>query len=192
MSPKATDNLALQKIAPLIQEIRGERVILDSDLARIYGVTTKRLNEQVKRNKERFPDDFAFQVTQEEAVALRSQIATLNTLSMNRSQIVTSSSRSQSVTGKRGQHRKYLPYAFTEHGAIMAANVLNSRASPPGDMNGKYCALKGAPRKETSIRKGKTKTVARSAKTRKFVTKKYASTHKSMTEVERVKASKKK
>jgi hypothetical protein len=90
----------------LIHEVREQKVILDADLARIYGVTTKRLNEQVKRNQERFPGDFAFQLTVEEAESLRSQIATLKR--------------------GRGQHRKYRPYAFTEHGAIMAANVLNS------------------------------------------------------------------
>ena len=111
----ATDSLALQKIAPLIHEIRGERVMLDSDLARIYGVTTKRLNEQVKRNVDRFPDDFAFQLIKEEAAG------------SNRSQFATSSSRSQFATLKRGQNIKYLPHVFTEHGAIMAANVLNSK-----------------------------------------------------------------
>lgn len=80
--------------------------MLDADLAALYGVSTKRLNEQIRRNRERFPDDFMFQVSPEEWEALRSQNAT-------------------SKTG-RGQHRKYLPYAFTEHGALMAANVLNS------------------------------------------------------------------
>jgi hypothetical protein len=110
----ATDSLALQKIAPLIHEVRGERVILDSDLARIYGVATKRLNEQVKRNIERFPDDFAFQLTKDEVANLRSQIA-------------TSSLRSQFVTLKSHGGRRYPPYVFTEHGAIMAANVLNSK-----------------------------------------------------------------
>ncbi len=96
--------LALERIEPLIHEIRGEKVILDSDLARLYGVATKRFNEQVKRNRERFPDDFIFQLTAEETDALRSQFAT-----------------STSHGGRR-----YRPYAFTEHGAIMAANVLNS------------------------------------------------------------------
>jgi len=81
--------------------------MLDSDLAAIYGVSTKRLLEQVRRNLDRFPLDFAFRITREEHEVLRSQIATLKT--------------------GRGQHRKYLPYVFTEHGAIMAANVLNSR-----------------------------------------------------------------
>lgn len=88
--------------------IRGEKVILDSDLAGIYGVETKRLNEQVRRNADRFPLDFAFELTEEEA----DQIKRL---------------RSQFATLKRGQHRKYLPRVFTEHGALMAANVLNSK-----------------------------------------------------------------
>jgi len=84
--------------------VRGEKVILDADLARLYGVETKRLNEQVKRKKDRFPEDFVFQLTWEEAKASRSQSATL----------------------KRGRNIKYRSYAFTEHGAIMAANVLNT------------------------------------------------------------------
>ena len=83
--------------------IRGEKVILDADLAALYGVSTKRLNEQVRRNRERFPEDFMFQLTVEESSALKSQIAT-----------------SRSHGGRR-----YLPYAFTEHGTIMAANILN-------------------------------------------------------------------
>ncbi len=75
---KATgsESLALEQVEPLIQEIRGEKVILDSDLARLYGVTTKRLNEQVKRNRDRFPADFMFQLTVRESVASRSQFAT--------------------------------------------------------------------------------------------------------------------
>lgn len=97
---------ATQHIARDILVLRGQRVIIDSDLAALYGVTTKRFNEQVRRNRERFPEDFMFQLTTQEAAALRSQFATLKT--------------------GRGQHRKYLPYAFTEHGAIMAASVLNS------------------------------------------------------------------
>jgi len=80
--------------------------MLDFDLARVYGVETKSLNRAVKRNADRFPKDFMFQVTRREFEALRYQIGTLKT--------------------GRGQHRKYLPYVFTEHGAIMAANVLNS------------------------------------------------------------------
>ena len=120
---QSSDNLALQKIAPLIHEIRGERVILDSDLAGIYDVPVKALNQAVKRNTERFPEDFAFRLTQSEFESLRSQIV----ISSSRSQIATGSIRSQTVTLKRGQHRKYLPHVFTEHGAIMAANVLNSK-----------------------------------------------------------------
>ena len=101
-----TKIVLVDQIEPLIQTIRGQNVILDGDLARLYGVPTKRLNEQVRRNMLRFPADFMFQLTAEEATALRSQNATLK--------------------GGRGQHRKYLPFAFTEHGAIMAASILNS------------------------------------------------------------------
>jgi phage regulator Rha-like protein len=96
-----------EHIGSLILTIRGQKVILSADLAALYGVTTKALNQAVKRNPDRFPADFVFQLKLEEA----------NTIVL---------SRSQSVTLKRGQNIKYLPYAFTEHGAIMAANVLNS------------------------------------------------------------------
>jgi len=85
--------------------LRRQRVILDVDIARLYGVPVKRLNEQVKRNQERFPSDFMFQLSEKEHAALRSQIATSN---------------------KSRGGRRYTPYAFTEHGAIMAATVLNS------------------------------------------------------------------
>jgi hypothetical protein len=105
-----------RKIANLqgaIHLIRGQRVMLDSDLAMIYGVTTKRLNEQLKRNRPRFPADFAFQLTVQEFRNLKSQSAT----SSLRSQFVTSSSH--------GGKRK-LPWVFTEHGALMLASVLNS------------------------------------------------------------------
>ncbi len=97
---------ALEGITLRIQTLRGQRVILDADLAALYEVETKRFNEAIKRNLDRFPQDFMFKLTQEENTALRSQIATLKT--------------------GRGQHRKYLPFVFTEHGAIMAATVLNS------------------------------------------------------------------
>ncbi len=99
---------AHRKIANLeaaIHLIRGQRVMLDADLAMIYGVTTKRLNEQLKRNRLRFPPDFAFQLTAEELTNLRSQIAT------------------SSFHGGR----RYRPWVFTEHGAIMLASVLNSQ-----------------------------------------------------------------
>lgn len=94
--------------------IRGERVMLDADLSELYGVTTKRLNEQVKRNADRFPADFAFQLTSEEWGSLKA----LN----------NESNRSQFATGSQ-KHRdpRFLPWVFTEHGAIMAATVLNSK-----------------------------------------------------------------
>src|SRR6266550_7382833 len=94
-----------RRVEKSIHLIRGEKVILDADLAALYGVATKRLNEQVRRNRERFPEDFLFQLTAEETEALRSQNAT-------------------SKPGRGG--RRYLPYVFTEHGCVMAANVLNS------------------------------------------------------------------
>ena len=93
-----------ERVASLIIELRGRRVILASELARLYGVSTKRLNEQIKRNLDRFPDDFAFRLTSVELHSLRSQIATSN--------------------GRGGD--RYLPWAFTEHGVLQAANVLNS------------------------------------------------------------------
>lgn len=107
----------------LIFTIRGQKVLLDADLAEIYGVPTKVFNQAMKRNQERFPEDFRFQITEEEWENLKSQIVTSSLESE-----VSGASRSQIVTLKtgRGQHRKYLPYAFTEHGAIMAATVLNS------------------------------------------------------------------
>src|SRR4030042_128381 len=103
-------------ISSLILTIRGQKVILDSDLAKIYGVSTKRLNEQVRRNGDRFPEDFVFQLSALEDSDLRSQIATSNGWT-NQEQLP--------IKRMRGG-RRYLPYAFTEHGAIMAANVLNS------------------------------------------------------------------
>lgn len=88
-----------------IIEIRGSKVILDTDLAAIYGVQTFRFNEAVKRNRDRFPEDFMFQLTKEEVTSLISQNA-------------------MSKHGREG--RRTLPYAFTEHGAVMAANILKS------------------------------------------------------------------
>lgn len=110
-------------IEPLILTLRGQRVILDVDLAQVYGVETKRLNEQVKRNADRFPEDFMLQLTAEEWDNLQSQIATSSA-----NPDMDGSLRSQFATLKpgRGRHRKYMPYAFTEHGAIMAASILNS------------------------------------------------------------------
>jgi hypothetical protein len=97
----------VQNITGSILLLRGHKVLLDAELAALYGVTTKRLNEQVKRNRERFPEDFMFQLAPTEEAALRSHFAT-----------------SKTPSGRGG--RRYLPYAFTEHGAIMAATVLNS------------------------------------------------------------------
>jgi hypothetical protein len=97
----------VDKIGSLIRTIRGKKVILDSDLAELYGVEIRVLNQAIKRNASRFPADFMFQLTAAESEAMLR-------------------SRSQSVILKRGMNIKYLPYAFTENGAIMAANVLNS------------------------------------------------------------------
>ena len=94
-----------EAIGKVIHVVRGRRIILDTDLAALYRVPTKRLNEQVGRNPERFPDDFSFVLTRQELTILRSQNAT--------------------SSGGHGGSR-HLPRAFTEHGAIMAANVLNS------------------------------------------------------------------
>jgi phage regulator Rha-like protein len=93
-------------IAARIRWARGQRVLLDSDLAALYGVTTKAFNQAVRRNIDRFPADFLLQLTDDEAGSLRSQIVTLKT--------------------GRGQHRKYPPLAFTEHGFLMLSNVLRS------------------------------------------------------------------
>ena len=106
VSSRSATLVPVEHIACSILVLRGRRVLLDAELADLYGVTTKRFNEQVRRNRERFPADFMFQLTDEEHTALRSQFATLKL--------------------GRGHHRKYLPYAFTEHGAIMAATILNS------------------------------------------------------------------
>jgi hypothetical protein len=105
-SPTKKQNLIeVEPIEPVVRVIRGQRVILDADLAEIYGVATKVLNQAVKRNLERFPADFMFRLTTQERDTLRSQIVT-----------------SRSHGGQR-----YLPCAFSEHGAVMAANVLNSK-----------------------------------------------------------------
>jgi phage regulator Rha-like protein len=95
------DEIIMQKI----YYIRNQKVMLDADLAELYGVETRRLKEQVKRNKARFPERYMFELTKEEAEASRSQNATL----------------------KRGENIKYLPYAFTEHGVMMLSNVLKSK-----------------------------------------------------------------
>ena len=106
--------VSVERLDALIHEIRGLKVILDVDLARLYGVTTKRLNEQVKRNRERFPGHFMFRLTRPEF----DDLMRLSVTTGNWSQSATSS---QKYRGGRS-----LPHAFTEHGAIMAATVLNS------------------------------------------------------------------
>ena len=96
----------MESIIHSIRVLRGQRVIIDNSLAAIYGVETRTLNQAVKRNAERFPEDFRFQLTLQETKILRSQTVILK--------------------GGSGSHVKYVPYAFTEHGAIQAANVLSS------------------------------------------------------------------
>jgi phage regulator Rha-like protein len=105
ISPAGQLPVPVELVARRIYIIRGQRVMLDSDLAELYQVTTKRLNEAVRRNSERFPEDFMFQVTEGDLESLRSQFATSN-------------------EGRGG--RRYLPYAFTEHGVAMLSSVLRS------------------------------------------------------------------
>ena len=111
--------MPVERIERAILVIRGHKVMLDSDLASLYEVETKILNQAVKRNTDRFPEDFMFQLSEEEFENWRSQTVTSN---------LNSGLRSQSVTlkGGRGQHRKYLPYAFTEQGVAMLSSVLRS------------------------------------------------------------------
>lgn len=128
--------IPVDRIESKILYLRGQKVMLDYDLAVLYGVETKKLNQAVKRNMERFPDDFMFQLTKMEADILRSQFVTSNLGS--RSQFVTLNSkngqdktisRSQIATLKvrRGENIKYLPYAFTEQGVAMLSSVLRSK-----------------------------------------------------------------
>ena len=107
--------------------LRGEKVMLDRDLAELYGVETKALNHAVKRNIERFPADFMFQVSKDEAAQiLRSQIVTLSDVISQKPSKNTAILRSQIVTLKHGEHLKYRPYAFTEQGVAMLSSVLRS------------------------------------------------------------------
>jgi len=105
--------LSTKPIEPLIFVIRGQRVMFDRDLADLYGVPTKGLNQAVKRHRNRFPEDFMFQLSLEEARDLWSEV-------------MEARLRSQIVTLKRGQHIKYRPYAFTEHGILMLSSILHS------------------------------------------------------------------
>lgn len=106
---KKTIALADETVISKIYFIRSKKVMLDRDLAEMYSVETKRLNEQVRRNLKRFPPDFMFQLTEEESNSLRSQIATLEK--------------------GQGKHTKYLPYVFTEQGVAMLSSVLNSETA---------------------------------------------------------------
>lgn len=112
---KRSDSDPAATIEATIHSVRGERVILDADLARIYGVETKILNQAVKRNRLKFPPDFLLELTRAEAVDLQSSRRQQDAIL-----------RSQIVTLKHGRHLKHLPFGFTEHGAIMAANILHS------------------------------------------------------------------
>ncbi|MGB7541189.1 MAG: ORF6N domain-containing protein [Burkholderiales bacterium] len=106
-----------ENVAPLIFLVRGEKVLLSQHLAGLYGVSVGALNQAVRRNIERFPDDFMFQLSKEEFESLKSQIVTSNR---------GARLRSQNVILKRGEHIKYLPYAFTEQGIAMLSSVLRS------------------------------------------------------------------
>ena len=106
--------IPLERIERSILLIRGHKVMLDRDLAYLYGVTTKVLNQAVKRHKDRFPEDFMFQLSKEEAKIWWTEVR-------------GGGLRSQIVTLKRGEHIKYRPYAFTEHGILMLSSVLNSK-----------------------------------------------------------------
>ncbi len=120
-------------IESLILDLRGQKVILDADLAELYGVPTKVFNQACKRNRQRFPEDFAFQITAKEFAGLRSQLMVANSsqIAMSSLQVAEDGSSvpnwSQFVTSSK-KHRgaAYRPWAFTEHGALMAANLLRS------------------------------------------------------------------
>jgi len=116
MKKKKSQGVPIEIIGSKILLLRERRIMLDRDLAHLYGVTTKVLNQAVKRNLDRFPDDFMFQLNDHEFKNWKSQCVTSNPKAL----------RSQFVTLKRGQHRKYLPYAFTEHGVAMLSSVLHS------------------------------------------------------------------
>ena len=127
MSKQTTALIPAARIERRILLLRGQKVMLDRDLAELYGVETKALNQAVKRNLERFPEDFMFQLSKEEAaLVLRSQIVTLNDEAAGEPLKTKGSLRSQIVTLKRGEHLKYRPYAFTEQGVGMLSGVLNS------------------------------------------------------------------
>ncbi|MCI9084747.1 MAG: ORF6N domain-containing protein, partial [Bacilli bacterium] len=111
-----TELIAKEKeIKNMIYEVRGKQVMLDSDVALLYNVETKRINEAVKNNKERFPENFCFRLTEEEYFSLRSKISTLK--------------------NSRGQHRKYLPYVFTEQGIAMLSGIIKNKIAVQVSVN---------------------------------------------------------
>jgi hypothetical protein len=120
--------IPVERIERSILLIRGQRVMLDRDLAYLYGVPTKVLNQTVKRHMDRFPDDFMFQLTMEEARVWWEQVRAVRL-------------RSQIVTLERGQHIKYRPYAFTEHGILMLSSVLNSKRAIHPVRDYKSCTM---------------------------------------------------
>ena len=134
-----TDTLAMEPPAPYkaappadvaitgrIHYLRGQKVMLDRDLAELYGVEVKQLKQAVRRNMDRFPEDFMFELTVQEAGVSRSQFVTLNRSAWDDTTGPEGISRSQFATLKQGQNIKYAPFAFTEHGILMLANVLRS------------------------------------------------------------------
>lgn len=114
---RSTALAPLSHIERSIHLVRGEKVLLDFELARLYGVPTKVLNQAVRRNASRFPEDFMFRVTEEEVDSLRSQIVTLND---------APEFKAKTTKTNRGAHRKFLPHAFTEQGVAMLSSVLRS------------------------------------------------------------------
>lgn len=108
-----------ERISRAIHVVRNQKTMMDSDLAEMYGVETKVLNQAVKRNLDRFPEDFMFQLTVEEWEGLKAEFEEQKGRDFLRSQIVT-------LEDGRGRHRKYLPYVFTEQGVAMLSSVLNS------------------------------------------------------------------
>ncbi len=129
---ESTSIQPLENIENLIHVIRGKQVMLDRDLARLYGVETGRLNEQVKRNIERFPEDFMFQLSKDEFENWKSQIAISNDDKVLRSQFASIKTEGEVLSSQnasidmRGRHVKYMPYAFTESGIAMLSGVLRS------------------------------------------------------------------
>jgi hypothetical protein len=118
MGERKASAIRTEAVAGLVHAVRGERVLFDADLAALYGVTTKALNQAVKRNRTRFPPDFMFRLTVEEWRGMRSQSIAGSADKRNRSQIVTGSSKHRAP--------RFLPYAFTEQGIAMLSSVLRS------------------------------------------------------------------